>query len=99
MLRLSLLEIAQIVSAELFGNSEVAISGNVETDSRKIIQGSLFVAKPGEVTDGHLFVDDAIANGAVAVLVERRVHQDIPQLVVADVVQALGLLAKYVVAE
>ncbi len=99
MLKLSALEIAQILSAELYGNGEIAITGNVETDSRKITQGSLFVAKPGENTDGHLFVDDAIRNGAVAVLVEHRVQQDIPQLVVSDVVQALGLLAKYVVAE
>ena len=99
MLKLSLLEIAQITSAELFGNGETLITGNVDTDSRKISQGSLFVAKPGEVTDGHLFIDNAIDNGAVAVLVEHRVHQDIPQLVVANVVHALGLLAKYVVAE
>ena len=99
MLKLSLLEIAQIVSADLFGNGEILITGNVETDSRKITEGSLFVAKPGELTDGHLFIDNALDNGAVAVLVEHRVHQDVPQLVVANVVHALGLLAKYVVAE
>ncbi|MBJ7280946.1 MAG: UDP-N-acetylmuramoyl-tripeptide--D-alanyl-D-alanine ligase [Rhodoluna sp.] len=99
MLKLSVLEIARIVSAEVFGNGEVAISASVETDSRKITHGSLFVAKRGEVTDGHLFIDSAIENGAVAVLVEHRVQQDIPQLVVADVVKALGLLAMYVVAE
>lgn len=99
MLKLSVLEIARIVSAEVFGNGEVAISASVETDSRKITHGSLFVAKRGEVTDGHLFIDSAIENGAVAVLVEHRVQQDIPQLVVADAVKALGLLAMYVVAE
>jgi len=99
MLALTVLEIAQIVGAELFGADQTVITGNVETDSRKVIPGSLFVAKPGEITDGHLFIDSAIANGAVAVLVEHRVQQDIPQLVVSDVVIALGLLAKYVVAE
>ena len=61
--------------------------------------GSLFVAKPGVETDGHLFVENAIANGAVAALVEHQVQGDIPQLVVEDVVHALGVLAKYVVAE
>lgn len=99
MLNLTVLEIAQIVSAELFGMGEIVITGNVETDSRKVVPGSLFVAKPGEITDGHLFIDSAIENGAVAVLVEHRVHQDIPQLVVANVVEALGLLAKFVVTE
>ena len=34
---------------------------------------SLFVALPGERTDGHRFVPDALAAGAVAVLVEREV--------------------------
>jgi UDP-N-acetylmuramoyl-tripeptide--D-alanyl-D-alanine ligase len=99
MLALTVLEIAQIVGAELSGADQTVITGNVETDSRKVIPGSLFVAKPGEITDGHLFIDSAIANGAVAVLVEHRVQQDIPQLVVRDVVVALGLLANYVVAE
>lgn len=99
MLALTVLEISQIVGAELFGAEEVLITGNVETDSRKVVPGSLFVAKPGEVTDGHLFIDPAIENGAVAVLVGHRVQQNIPQIVVGDVVVALGLLAKYVVAE
>jgi UDP-N-acetylmuramoyl-tripeptide--D-alanyl-D-alanine ligase len=99
LLALTVLEISQIVGAELFGAEEVLITGNVETDSRKVVPGSLFVAKPGEVTDGHLFIDPAIENGAVAVLVGHRVQQNIPQIVVGDVVVALGLLAKYVVAE
>lgn len=99
MLKLTTLEIAKILSAELIGSPDVVITGSVETDSRKVSSGSLFVAKPGEATDGHLFIENAIANGAVAALVERQVSGDIPQLVVADVVLAIGVLAKYVVAE
>ena len=99
MIALSVLEIARILSAEVIGDGEVVITGSVETDSRKITPGSLFVAKPGEVTDGHLFIDNAIANGAVAALVERPDKTGIPQIVVSDVVAALGVLAKYVVAE
>ena len=99
MLKLTTLEIAKILSAELIGSAEVVVGGSVETDSRKVTVGSLFVAKPGEETDGHLFIENAIANGAVAALVERQVTGDIPQLVVKDVVVAMGVLAKYVVAE
>jgi UDP-N-acetylmuramoyl-L-alanyl-D-glutamate--2,6-diaminopimelate ligase len=40
-------------------------------DSRRVSPGDLFVALPGAVTDGHDYVDRALALGAVAVLVER----------------------------
>jgi UDP-N-acetylmuramoyl-tripeptide--D-alanyl-D-alanine ligase len=99
MISLSLKEIADAISAHLIGESSLSISGSVETDSRLVSPGSLFVAKPGEVTDGHLFVGAAIEKGAVAVIVERQLDQDIPQLIVKDSVAALGLLAKYVVAK
>ncbi len=42
-------------------------------DSRRVQAGSLFVAVPGLKTDGHQFVADAVARGAVAVMVERPV--------------------------
>jgi UDP-N-acetylmuramoyl-tripeptide--D-alanyl-D-alanine ligase len=60
--------------------------------------GSLFFAKPGEVTDGHLFVSASAKAGAVASVVEHLVDDaaDHPQLVVPNVVEALGLLAKHV---
>ena len=43
---------------------------SVEYDSRKVKEGSLFVAVKGYETDGHLYIDKAIANGAAAVLCE-----------------------------
>jgi UDP-N-acetylmuramoyl-tripeptide--D-alanyl-D-alanine ligase len=42
-------------------------------DSRRVIPGCLFVALPGERDDGHRFVAEALAAGAVAALVEREV--------------------------
>jgi len=99
MITLSLHEIAKVIGAELIGAGDVQVTGSVETDSRLVKAGSLFVAKPGEITDGHLFISQAIANGAVAAIVEHKVSESINQLVVDDAVQALGLLAEYVVAE
>ena len=99
MISLSLHEIAKIIGAELIGAGETLITNSVETDSRLVKAGSLFVAKPGQVTDGHLFVTNALANGAVAAIVEHKVDEKINQLVVKDSVQALGLLAAFVVAE
>jgi UDP-N-acetylmuramoyl-tripeptide--D-alanyl-D-alanine ligase len=99
MIAISLQEISEAIGAKLIGDGTVVISGSVETDSRLIKAGSLFVAKPGEVTDGHEFVSSAIANGAVALIVEHEVSSTVPQLVVKDSVHALGLLAKHVVAK
>jgi UDP-N-acetylmuramoyl-tripeptide--D-alanyl-D-alanine ligase len=99
MIAISLQEIAEAIEAKLIGDGTVVISGSVETDSRLLKAGSLFVAKPGEVTDGHEFVSSAIANGAVALIVEHEVSSTVPQLVVKDSVHALGLLAKHVVAK
>ena len=99
MIAISLQEISEAIEAKLIGDGTVVISGSVETDSRLIKAGSLFVAKPGEVTDGHEFVSSAIANGAVALIVEHEVSSTVPQLVVKDSVHALGLLAKHVVAK
>lgn len=99
MIAISLQEIAEAIDAKIVGDAAVVISGSVETDSRLIKAGSLFVAKPGEVTDGHEYVSAAIANGAVALIVEHEVESTVPQLVVKDSVHALGLLAKHVVAK
>jgi len=99
MITLSLNEIAKVICAELIGAGQTQVTGSVETDSRLIKAGSLFVAKPGEVTDGHLFISQAITNGAVAAIVEHEVDESINQLVVKDSVHALGLLAEFVVAE
>lgn len=62
-------------------------------DSRKVVPGSLFVALPGERTDGHLFVSDALAAGAVAVLVEREV--DLPAGTDAAVVRVADSLRAF----
>jgi UDP-N-acetylmuramoyl-tripeptide--D-alanyl-D-alanine ligase len=96
LIALLLSEIAAAVNGELIGD-DVLVTGSVETDSRLIAEGSLFVAKPGEQTDGHLFVASARSLGAAGALVEKRVSDcDISQIVVKDSVFALGLLAKFV---
>jgi UDP-N-acetylmuramoyl-tripeptide--D-alanyl-D-alanine ligase len=47
---------------------------DVVVDSRQATDGSLFVALPGEQTDGHRFVADAFRHGAQAALVHRPVE-------------------------
>lgn len=77
---------------------DTLVSGLVDTDSRLIEPGGVFVAKPGETTDGHLFVGTAVERGAALALVERELDDDVSQIVVPDVVAALGVLASDVVA-
>ena len=65
----------------------------IASDSRKVRAGSLFAALPGAKVDGHDFAEVAIKLGAVALLVSRRLKLDVPQLVVDDVLVALGKIA------
>ena len=100
MIALSLAEIADIVGGRLVtaGDGEDSIvSGVVETDSRLIGHGDIFVAKPGEHSDGHLFVPAAVQAGAALAIVEHVVDADVPQIVVDDVLDALADLAREVV--
>lgn len=99
MIELTLAEIASVVSGELRGPADIVVSGSVETDSRLVVAGSLFIAKPGEVTDGHKFIGSAAESGAVAALVEQFTEDSLPQIKVEDVITALGQLAKFVLAE
>jgi len=62
-------------------------------DARRVTAGALFVCVPGFRTDGHDFAPDAISRGAVALVVERELELDVPQLVVADARKAMGLAA------
>jgi UDP-N-acetylmuramoyl-tripeptide--D-alanyl-D-alanine ligase len=71
-IRRRLSEIAAAVSGELRG--EDAMVAAVATDSRRLEPGSLFVALRGEREDGHAFVADAFARGAVAAIVGRPSH-------------------------
>ncbi len=62
-------------------------------DSRSVRPGSLFCAIPGEVVDGHEFVDSAVSSGAAGLLVERELSVDIPQFVVEDTRRSMGNFA------
>ncbi|CAH0169487.1 UDP-N-acetylmuramoyl-tripeptide--D-alanyl-D-alanine ligase [Microbacterium sp. Bi121] len=102
MIALSFAEIASITGGDLHlagsDAAETVVDGVVDTDSRNMSQSGIFVAKPGAETDGHRFVGAAVANGARLAIVEHMVDDAVSQIVVADVVEALGALASAVVA-
>jgi UDP-N-acetylmuramoyl-tripeptide--D-alanyl-D-alanine ligase len=73
-----------------------AVFNAVNTDSRSISRGDLFVALKGERVDGHRFVERAAAAGAVAAMVEEApAAHGLPLLIVKNTRRALGQLAAY----
>jgi UDP-N-acetylmuramoyl-L-alanyl-D-glutamate--2,6-diaminopimelate ligase len=59
-------------------------------DTRAVGPGALFFCVPGERHDGHAFARDAVERGAVALVVERVLELDVPQLVVPDARRAMA---------
>ena len=97
MLKMRLSDIALWTHGSLRG-ADTQVDG-VGIDSRSIRPGQLFVALPGEHSDGHDHVGDAAAHGASSALVSHRVDCELAQVVVADTLLALGDLASTARAE
>ncbi|WEX00335.1 UDP-N-acetylmuramoyl-tripeptide--D-alanyl-D-alanine ligase [Pseudomonas nitroreducens] len=88
---LSLNEVAGALQGRVVG-ADVTFAA-VSTDSRAIEPGQLFIALTGPRFDGHDYLADVAAKGAVAALVEREVAgAPLSQLVVKDTRIALGQL-------
>lgn len=88
---LLLSQVAGPLQARLIG-ADVAFAA-VSTDSRKIEPGQLFIALVGPNFDGHDYLAEVAAKGAVAALVQREVQgAPLPQLLVSDTRLALGQL-------
>lgn len=88
-------DLVSLTGGRLLARSERSIR-RAAVDSRLVEPGSLFVALPGERTDGHEHIDDAIARGAAAVLVTRPVPApvaDVTVIRVADGLEALAAVA------
>ncbi len=66
---------------------------SLATDSRSLAPSSLFVCLVGENADGHDYAKEGIRNGAVAVVTQRRLALSVPQFLVKDTRETLGLLA------
>lgn len=83
-------------STHLEGNPSCTVR-EIVVDSRRAQPGALFVALRGEHSDGHAFIDNAIANGACAVVVESghtvSARPGVVTLTVEDSRRALSALA------
>ncbi|MBO7545715.1 MAG: UDP-N-acetylmuramoyl-L-alanyl-D-glutamate--2,6-diaminopimelate ligase [Paludibacteraceae bacterium] len=80
---------------EVKGETNIDIQ-DIQFDSRQVKPGTLFVAQPGTVVDGHDYIDKAIEAGAAAIVCERTdtIHKDGATVIVVDnASHALGLIA------
>ena len=83
---------SEVTVIQIIGSATIKVS-EITHDSSKVSIDSIFCCVVGEHADGHDFAKMAATNGAVALLVERRVEVDITQVVVSDVRSAMGYLA------
>ncbi|MBP5639568.1 MAG: UDP-N-acetylmuramoyl-L-alanyl-D-glutamate--2,6-diaminopimelate ligase [Victivallales bacterium] len=90
--------------ADALGELLVSQHGSLDTvilsatdDSRKVAQGSLFCAIKGERFDGHAFIPQAVAQGAVAIVLNEipdDLPASLPYLQVSDSYRAAGIVAE-----
>jgi UDP-N-acetylmuramoyl-tripeptide--D-alanyl-D-alanine ligase len=82
------------MGGEVIGATADARWRGAALDSRRIEGGELFFALPGEQTDGHRFVTDALARGAAAAVVTHGIDAEGALIRVADSYQALHALTR-----
>ena len=83
-------------AAKLLNCPELSENGTITgaaIDSRQVKQGDVFIAISGEKVDGHNYIAAARKAGASLALVSQRQDDELPQLVVDDVIAAFGQLA------
>jgi len=90
--RVPLASLAPAVQGEVRGDPATMV-GDVVLDTRKVAPGALFCCVPGARVDGHDLAGKALDAGAVALVVQRPLELEAPQLVVGRVRDALAPLA------
>ena len=94
MKELTLRQIADWCGGTVAPEYETIVVSGMESDSRKIEVGDLFVALRGERVDGFDFIPSAKTLGAAAALVSRET-EELPCILVPDTLKAYGAIAKH----
>ena len=95
---MKLVELLKVVNAvRIVGDVDKEVTG-IQFDSRRVVDGSLFVAQVGTAVDGHEYIAQCVAQGAVAVVLEKEEYiQDngVCYILVKNSDEALGRMAHY----
>src|SRR3954468_13969909 len=78
---------------ELLGDGPDVVVSGLTFDNRLAGPGTLFFCVPGFTRDGHDFAPDAVARGAVALVVQRPLGLGVPEVQVEDVRAAMAQAA------
>ncbi|WP_281546875.1 UDP-N-acetylmuramoyl-tripeptide--D-alanyl-D-alanine ligase [Pseudoalteromonas sp. PAR1] len=89
--------LAKVLATDYQGGNQTV--KNINTDTRTLCEGEVFLALQGPNFDGHKFVAQAKEKGAIAAIVARPVNVDIVQFVVSDTRIALGQIGAAVMAQ
>ena len=79
----------------IVGSTAIEVN-DLQIDSRNVNRGTCFIAVKGTFLDGHKFIEEAIANGAVAVICEKLpevINERIQYTVVENSAMAAGIVA------
>ena len=90
---MNLSKLAEISEGQLFG--EVTSIDSFSIDSRTLKQNDLYIALEGKNYDGAQFIPEAINKGAVGIISNNQIEQDIPNIVVASTYEFMERVAKY----
>jgi UDP-N-acetylmuramoyl-tripeptide--D-alanyl-D-alanine ligase len=95
---ISINDLFNLKSAVIYNPDIFKTIRNISIDSRNISKNCLFIAIKGDRLDGHNFINQAVANGASALLIDKRKLNnindfDIPVITVNDTTKTLGELA------
>ena len=90
---MKLTELARSIPAGASVSAEAEVTGLV-CDSRKVKKGDLYFCLPGLRVDGHNFAKAAADAGAAALVVERKLPVDLPQVLVEDARAAMSYMAQ-----
>jgi len=94
MIPLKLSTIVSAVNGQLIGSDHSV--NHLTTDSRALKANDVFLALKGVNFDGHKFISQAEKSGCSALIVDHQVDSSLPQIIVKDTHQALGLIGAYV---
>jgi UDP-N-acetylmuramoyl-L-alanyl-D-glutamate--2,6-diaminopimelate ligase len=84
--------VATLGGSPLAGEGGSAVA-DLAVDARRVRPGSVFFCVRGVGVDGHDWAAEAIASGAIALVVERRLDVPAPQILVADTRAALATVS------
>jgi UDP-N-acetylmuramoyl-L-alanyl-D-glutamate--2,6-diaminopimelate ligase len=86
------MRLQEVIPGAPAGARDIDIVG-LAYDTRSVVPGTLFFCVPGFTRDGHEFAGEAVARGAVALVVERPLNSGVPEIRVDSVRAAMAPVA------